>query len=113
MDRTTKGLLGLIAVALWGLLLRPLWSSAPAQAAVPPTPTEARTSTWIRMQVSDDYLGETHRWVNLEQAGEIRFYRRERINSASVLTTDRSFSSTGDPKQIQILRNYAERRRLR
>ncbi len=36
MDRITKTLLALIAVALWGLLLRPFLSLPLAQAAPPP-----------------------------------------------------------------------------
>ena len=33
-DRTTKVLLALVAVALWGILLRPLFVAAPAKAQV-------------------------------------------------------------------------------
>lgn len=40
-DRTTRVLLVLITVALWGVLLRPLFTTTPAQAQQPPPPRQA------------------------------------------------------------------------
>jgi hypothetical protein len=116
-DRTTKVLLGLITVALVGLLVRSFYAATPILAADGPEAAVPVNSVWVKLPNETDGTSASSRqvgnWISLPDGTRVAFHAdgEHQRETATIYPPDSGLSdwwTVDDPATVDALRSFVE-----